>query len=434
MKINVLLIGSGGREHALAWGIAKSPLLNTLFIAPGNPGTDVLGEHVVLDVTNHQAVADFIDLNDIKLTVVGPEQPLVDGIADFLEERGHKVFGPKKVPAMLEGSKEFAKDFMARHDIPTAAYKVFDQTEFNAAADYIKSEGSYPVVLKADGLAGGKGVLIPESEIEAMEALEELKSGSLSGAASRLVIEEFMVGEEASVFAICDGNSFKVIGNAQDHKRVGEGDTGLNTGGMGAYSPAPIVTDELLAQVEESIIKPTIDGMRAEENPYTGFLYVGLMITAVGPKVVEYNCRFGDPECQVIIPRLETDLLEALVACTDTPLNPLSRGDLSSMEIKFDDKYRCTVVLASGGYPQSYEKGKVISGLDAVENALIFHAGTKLEGDQILTNGGRVLNVVGSGDSLQEAIDQSYDAIKNISFEGSFYRSDIGAKGLKHLS
>jgi len=307
MKINVLLIGSGGREHALAWGIAKSPLLDQLFIAPGNPGTAALGSNVVLDVSDHQAVVDFIESNDIKLAVVGPEQPLVDGIADFLEDKGHKVFGPKKVPAMLEGSKEFAKDLMARHDIPTAAYKVFDQSEFDVAADYIKSQGTYPVVLKADGLAGGKGVLIPESESEAMEALEELKSGSLSGAASRLVIEEFMVGEEASVFAICDGNSFKVIGNAQDHKRVGEGDTGLNTGGMGAYSPAPIVTDELLAQVEESIIKPTIDGMKAEGNPYTGFLYVGLMITADGPKVVEYNCRFGDPECQVIIPRLETD-------------------------------------------------------------------------------------------------------------------------------
>lgn len=426
MKINVLLIGSGGREHALAWGIAKSSLLGQLFIAPGNPGTDSLGKNVSLDVSNHKAVLEFVESNDIKLTVVGPEQPLVDGIADFLEERGHKVFGPKKIPAMLEGSKEFAKDFMARHAIPTAAYKVFDQSEFDHAADYIKSQNLYPVVLKADGLAGGKGVLIPESESEAMKALEELKTGSLSGAASRLVIEEFMAGEEASVFAICDGNSFKVIGNAQDHKRVGEGDTGLNTGGMGAYSPAPIVTDKLLGIVENDIIRPTIDGMKAEGNPYTGFLYVGLMITAEGPKVVEYNCRFGDPECQVIIPRLESDLLEALVASGE--------GKLAETDINFDSKYRCTVVLASGGYPQSYEKGKVISGLDTVENALIFHAGTKQESDQILSNGGRVLNVVGSGDTLQEAIDQSYAAIKKISFEGSFYRSDIGAKGLKHLS
>jgi len=426
MKINVLLIGSGGREHALAWGIAKSDLLDQLFIAPGNPGTGKLGQNVSLNVSDHQSVLDFIVENDVKLTVIGPEQPLVEGIADFLEETGHKVFGPKKAAAMLEGSKEFAKDFMARYSIPTAAYKVFDQSEFDAASDYIKKQNSYPVVLKADGLAGGKGVLIPESEEEAMEALSELKSGSLSGAATRLVIEEFMVGEEASVFAICDGTSFKVIGNAQDHKRVGEGDTGLNTGGMGAYSPAPIVTDGLISEVEKRIIKPTIDGMNAEGNPYTGFLYVGLMITKYGPKVVEYNCRFGDPECQVIIPRMESDLLEAMSSCVS--------GQLSETEILFDDQYRCTVVLASGGYPQAYEKGKIISGLERIQTGLIFHAGTKREGGQLLTNGGRVLNVVGSGNSLQEAIDQSYTALKNITFEGSFYRSDIGAKGLKHLS
>jgi phosphoribosylamine--glycine ligase len=425
MKINVLLIGSGGREHALAWGIAKSPLLNTLFIAPGNPGTKSLGENVSLNVSNHAEVKQFVEEHDVKLTVVGPEQPLVEGIADFLEHAGHKVFGPKKAAAMLEGSKEFAKDFMARHQIPTAAYKVFDQDDFDAAAQYIKSQNSYPVVLKADGLAGGKGVLIPETEAEAMEALEELKTGSLSGAASRLVIEEFMEGEEASVFAICDGNTFKVIGNAQDHKRVGEGDTGLNTGGMGAYSPAPIITAELLAQTEKEIIMPTIQGMKAEGYPYTGFLYVGLMITADGPKVVEYNCRFGDPECQVIIPRMESDLLEVLVASGE--------GKLAHSRISFDSKFRCTVVLASGGYPQSYEKGKVISGLGEVQQALIFHAGTKSDGEQIVTNGGRVLNVVGSGDTLQEAIDQTYAEITKISFEGSYYRSDIGAKGLKHL-
>lgn len=425
MSTNVLLIGSGGREHALAWGIAKSPLLNKLFIAPGNPGTAALGENVALDVTDHDAVIAFIEAKDISLTVIGPEQPLVEGIADALETAGHPVFGPKKMAAMLEGSKEFAKDFMKRQNIPTAAYEVFSQDEFDMAAEYIKSEGKYPVVLKADGLAAGKGVLIPESEEEAMAALEELKSGSLSGAAAKLVIEEFMVGEEASVFAMCDGNSFKVIGNAQDHKRVGEGDTGLNTGGMGAYSPAPIVTDQLLSIVEASIIQPTIDGMKEEGYPYTGFLYVGLMMTEEGPKVVEYNCRFGDPECQVIIPRLTTDLLEALIASTS--------GKLAEADIQFDDQYRCTVVLASGGYPEAYEKGKEISGLDTVDNALIFHAGTKADGDKILTNGGRVLNVVGSGNSLQQAIDASYEAIQNIRFEGSFYRKDIGAKGLKRL-
>ena len=425
MSTNVLLIGSGGREHALAWGIAKSSLLGKLYIAPGNPGTASLGENVALDISNHDSVITFINEKEIDLTVVGPEQPLVEGIADALELAGHPVFGPKKMAAMLEGSKEFAKDFMKRQNIPTAAYEVFSQEEFGKAAEYIKNKGNYPVVLKADGLAAGKGVLIPENEAEAMAALEELQSGALSGAASRLVIEEFMTGEEASVFAICDGNTFKVIGNAQDHKRVGEGDTGLNTGGMGAYSPAPIVTDELLATVEKTVIKPTIDGMKAEGNPYTGFLYVGLMMTPDGPKVVEYNCRFGDPECQVIIPRMMSDLLEALLASTS--------GKLAETEIRFDNQYRCTVVLASGGYPEEYEKGKVISGLDSVKNALIFHAGTKEEGGNILSNGGRVLNVVGSGDSLQEAIDASYAAIENIHFEGSFYRKDIGAKGLKRL-
>lgn len=424
MSYTVLLIGSGGREHALAWGISKSPKSGKLFIAPGNPGTAELGENVSLDVTDHDAVWEFIQANNVNLTVVGPEQPLVDGIADFLEEKGHAVFGPKQQAAMLEGSKEFAKDFMKRHNIPTAKYEVFGKYEFDKAATYIQKEGKYPVVLKADGLAGGKGVLIPESEKEALEALEELKSGSLSGAATRLVIEEFMVGEEASVFAICDGNSFKVIGNAQDHKRVGDGDVGLNTGGMGAYSPAPIATKEIIEITEDKVIKPTIDGMKAEGNPYQGFLYVGLMITSEGPKVVEYNCRFGDPECQVIIPRMKSDLLEVIASCTE--------GKLEETDIEFDDQYRCTVVMASGGYPESYEKGKEISGLDNVQG-LVFHAGTKTENGALQTNGGRVLNIVGSGNTLQEAIDNSYADVKKVHFEKAFYRNDIGAKGLKHL-
>ncbi len=426
MPLNVLLIGSGGREHALAWGIAKSPKLDKLFIAQGNPGTAKLGENVSLDVSNHEVVWEFIQSKNINLTVVGPEQPLVEGIADFLDSKGHAVFGPKKQAAMLEGSKEFAKDFMKRHSIPTAKYEVFSQDEFDKAADYIKKEGKYPVVLKADGLAAGKGVLIPETESEALEALEELKSGSLSGAASRLVIEEFMEGEETSVFAICDGDTFKVIGNAQDHKRVEEGDTGLNTGGMGAYSPAPIATKEILEIVENYIIKPTVDGMKAEGHPYQGILYVGLMITSEGPKVVEYNCRFGDPECQVIVPRMKSDLLEVIASCT--------KGNLISTEIEFDNQYLCTVVMASGGYPEAYEKGKEITGIDKVEHAIVFHAGTKTENGTLLTNGGRVLNIVGSGETLEEAIKNSYSEIKKIHFDKAFYRSDIGAKGLKHLS
>src|SRR6056297_637643 len=397
MKYNVLLIGSGGREHALARALSESPKLERLFIAPGNPGTAQAGENVILDISDQDAVWSFIQNNEIDLTVVGPEQPLVDGMANFLEAKGHKVFGPKLQAAMLEGSKEFAKEFMERQNIPTAAYRVFDQENFDEAAAYIKEQGKYPVVLKADGLAGGKGVFIPETEAEALEVLEELKnSDSLKKAASRLVIEEFMVGEEASVFAISDGTSWKVIGNAQDHKRIGEGDTGLNTGGMGAYSPAPVVTEEILKRVENEIIEPTISGMKEEGNPYSGILYCGLMITEEGPKVVEYNCRFGDPECQVILPRMQSDLLDTIIATT--------QGKLGETDIEFDDEVRCCVVLASGGYPESYEKGKEIFGLDEVENAIVFHAGTKEEDGKLYTSGGRVLNIVGSGADLESAI------------------------------
>ena len=425
MKYNVLLLGSGGREHALAWSISQSAQLNKLFIAPGNPGTASIGDNVQLSASDFDQVWEFIEANDINLTVVGPEQPLVDGIVNFLETKDHPVFGPKLQAAMLEGSKEFAKEFMERHNIPTAAYKVFDQDDFDEAAAYIKKQNKYPVVLKADGLAGGKGVFIPESEAEAMEVLEELKtSNSLKEAASRLVIEEFMVGEEASVFAISDGDSYRIIGNAQDHKRIGEGDTGLNTGGMGAYSPAPIVTDDILDRVEKEIIEPTISGMKAEDNPYAGILYCGLMITEDGPKVVEYNCRFGDPECQVILPRLKGDMLRGIAACT--------QASLEEVPIEFDEEVKCCVVLASGGYPESYEKGKVITGLDDVKGAMIFHAGTRAEEEQILTNGGRVLNVVGSGKDLQTAIDNTYAEVKKITFDKAYYRSDIGAKGLKH--
>lgn len=426
MGINVLLIGSGGREHALAYAMSRSDLLDKLYTTPGNPGTAELGTNVDLDVNDTQELLAFLDEHEIDITVVGPEQPLVDGIADTLEDHRHKVFGPKRQAAMLEGSKEFAKEFMQRHDIPTAAYKAFDQSEFDQAADYIREKGTYPIVLKADGLAGGKGVFIPETETQAMDFLDELEnSASLSEASSRLVIEEFMEGEEASVFAICDGNSYKVIGNAQDHKRAGEGDTGLNTGGMGAYSPAPVVSDEILQQVEERIIAPTVKGMKEEGYPYVGFLYCGLMITAEGPKVVEYNCRFGDPECQVILPRLRSDLLAVIRDCLD--------GKLDECDITFDELYRCCVVLTSGGYPGSYEKGKKISGLEDVKDALIFHAGTRTENGDLYTNGGRVLNVVGAGKDLASAVDAAYTDLRKIDFDKAYYRGDIGAKGLKHL-
>ena len=425
MSYNVLLIGNGGREHAIAWALANSPLLNKLYISPGNPGTAALGENVKIRISDFEEVWNFIQENEIDLTVVGPEKPLVDGIANFLAAKHHPVFGPKLQAAMLEGSKEFAKEFMDRHSIPTAAYKVFEHTEFDRAEEYLKSKNNYPVVLKADGLAGGKGVFIPESETEALNVLEQMQTDvALSEAASKLVIEEFMQGEEASVFAISDGENYKVIGYAQDHKRIADGDKGPNTGGMGAYSPAPIITDEMLKRVEDEIIRPTIQGMKEEGNPYIGILYCGLMITAEGPKVVEYNCRFGDPECQVILPRMKSDLLELMIACTNS--------GLKDKQILFDDSVTCCVVLVSGGYPKAYEKGKEISGLEKVSDTLVFHAGTRMAEGRLYSDGGRVLNIVGSGRTLEEAIQTTYKDVEKITFDKSFYRTDIGAKGLKY--
>ena len=426
-SLNVLLIGGGGREHSIAWKISQSEKLNKLYCAPGNPGTAAYGENVNLDISDFDAVALFVNNYNIELVVVGPEAPLVDGIVDFLRERDIAVFGPGKAASMLEGSKEFAKDFMIKYDIPTADYSVFSSTDFDDALKFIQLKESYPIVLKADGLAAGKGVFICDNEDEVKKTLSRLKEdSSLSEAAGRLVVEEFMRGEEASVFVISDGHTSHILHNAQDHKRVGEGDTGLNTGGMGAYSPAPIMTPELLEKVEKEIIQPTITGMQLEESDYTGILYVGLMITDEGPKVVEYNCRFGDPECQVILPSLENDLLDLMISTTEQRLDEKS--------IQLDQKYRCCVVLASGGYPESYEKGKKIEGLDKLDDdSILFHAGTKEENGTVYTNGGRVLNVVGSGDTLKRAIDHSYENVKKINFEGCYYRKDIGSKGLNRL-
>jgi len=427
--MKVLLLGSGGREHALAWALSQSPLCDTLYIAPGNPGTHACGVNVALNALDFEQVLEFIVDKEIGLTVVGPEQPLVAGITDFLEAKGHAVFGPSTIASQLEGSKQFAKDFMARHNIPTAAYKVFRGDYYAEALAYVDAQNQYPIVLKADGLAGGKGVLIPENREELLAGLEELRRGSLQAAAQTLVIEEFMPGEEASVFALCDGEHFEIMGTAQDHKRQLDGDKGPNTGGMGAYSPSPLLAEDMLNLVSETIIAPTIAGMAAEGNPYKGFLYVGLMITSTGPKVVEYNCRFGDPECQVVIPRLRSDLLTHLVQST--------RGELQGKDIVFDQQYRTTVVLVSGGYPVSYDKGFPIFGLDELEEVddiQVFHAGTKELDGQLCTAGGRVLNVVGTGPTLQESISMAYKGLESISFEGMFYRKDIGAKGLNHVS
>lgn len=424
---NVLLIGSGGREHAIAWKLEQSPLLNRLYIAPGNPGTALHGTNLSLDTSNFQAVAKTVEEREIDLVIVGPEQPLVDGITDFLSQKGIKVFGPTAKAAQLEGSKSFAKEFMQRHNIPTAGYKTFESGRFDNALEYIKARNSYPVVLKADGLAGGKGVFICENEKEAENRLEQLgKDENLKEAASTLVVEEFMEGEEASVFAICDGDVARILHNAQDHKRIGEGDTGLNTGGMGAYAPAPLITEEMRIEIEQSIIKPTIAGMKEDGMPYTGILYAGLMITENGPKVVEYNCRFGDPECQVILPPLKTDLLDLILAA--------STQSLKNENIQLSDDFYCTVVLASGGYPASYKKGYEIEGIEHVDpQCLVFHSGTSESGGVLQTSGGRVLNVVGRGKSLREAIDHSYSNVQHIRFTNSYYRSDIGKKGLKAL-
>ncbi len=426
-KYNVLLIGGGGREHSIAWKLGQSEKIGKLYSAPGNPGTAQFGENVSLDVQKFEEIADFVDDKNVELVIIGPEAPLVAGLADFLEEKDIPVFGPKKAAAMLEGSKEFAKEFMMRHNIPTADFAVFSSTDYDDALKFIQTKDTYPIVLKADGLAAGKGVFICDNEEEVKQRLLYIKKdSSLAEAAQRLVVEEFLEGEEASVFVISDGHTSHIIHNAQDHKRIGEGDTGLNTGGMGAYSPAPLLTHDLLERVKKEIIEPTITGMQLEEKAYFGILYVGLMITKDGPKVVEYNCRLGDPECQAILPSLENDLLELIIAATEQRLDEKS--------IQLDNQYRCCVVLASEGYPGKYEKGKKITGLnDTDDKAFIFHAGTTENAGDIYTNGGRVLNVVGSGNTLEEAIEHTYANVEKINFDGCYYRKDIGAKGLKRI-
>ena len=427
MKLNVLLLGSGGREHAMAWAISKSDFLGELYVAPGNPGTAEVAKNIDLSLDDFDEIQSYIEVNDIDLTVVGPEKPLVNGIVDFLEDQGHKVFGPSKAAARLEGSKKFANAFMKENMIPTADYAAFEQDDFDSALSYVRQKNEYPVVLKADGLAGGKGVFICETEEEVEERLEQLQADSrLSDAAETLVIEEFMEGEEASVFVLSDGESAKIIHNAQDHKRAKDGDTGLNTGGMGAYCPAPVLTDEQMHRVEKEIVLPTISAMVLDDTPYKGILYCGLMVTEEGPKVVEYNCRFGDPECQAILPSLQSDLLELMWATVE--------GNLYEKEIQVDDQYRCCVVLTSGGYPKSYETGKEITGINKVDaDALVFHAGTQRQDGKLLTNGGRVLNVVCGGDTLEEAIRNTYQEVKKITFDDMHYRSDIGVKGLAHF-
>ena len=421
--MNILLIGSGGREHALAWAISASPLCDALFCAPGNPGIAASATCVVLDIANHKAVVDFCRIQSVGLVVVGPEAPLVAGIADDLNAAGIKVFGPGKLAAQLEGSKGFTKDLCREFGIPTAAYARFSD---GTAAKAYAAKQSLPVVVKADGLASGKGVVIAETHADANAAIDACFAGAFGVAGAEVVIEEFMVGEEASFFALCDGRSALPLATAQDHKRVFDGDKGPNTGGMGAYSPAAIVTPEITARVMAEIIDPTVAAMAKRGMPYVGVLYAGLILTKEGPKLIEYNARFGDPECQVLMMRLKSDILTALIATCD--------GVLGTFDLRWWDDVALTVVMAANGYPASPEKGTEIKGLDKasqVEGVEIFHAGTRLDGQRLVADGGRVLNVTARGRTVAEARARAYEAVGLIDWPGGFCRKDIGWRALE---
>ena len=421
--MNILLLGSGGREHALAWKMAASPLTDRLYCAPGNAGIAQEAECVALDVANHGAVIAFCRENAIDLVVVGPEAPLCAGIVDDLEAAGIKAFGPSKAAAQLEGSKGFTKDLCRANNIPTAAYERFRAAE--PAKDYVRARGA-PIVVKADGLAAGKGVVVAQSLDEAIAAVDMMFGGGLGEAGGEVVIEEFLDGEEASFFALCDGATAIPLTTAQDHKRAFDGDQGPNTGGMGAYSPAPNIDDAMSARVMAEIIVPTMRAMQAMGAPYKGVLYAGLMITADGPKLIEYNARFGDPETQVLMLRLMSDLVPALLASRD--------GQLKSFDLRWYDDPALTVVMAANGYPGHYERGSAIEGLDEaakVEGVEIFHAGTKADGGRILANGGRVLDVSAIGKTVRQAQARAYEAISRIRWPEGFYRHDIGWRAVE---
>ena len=421
--MNVLVIGGGGREHALCWKIASSALVDNLYCAPGNGGIANDATCVDLNASDHDAVVDLCRDKSIDLVVVGPEAPLVDGLVDRLTDEKIAAFGPRKDAAQLEASKGFTKDLCKRHNIPTGAYERFsDATEAKAYLDRFEA----PYVIKADGLAAGKGVIIAESRAEAEAAIDDILGGAFGEAGNELVIEEFLKGEEASFFAITDGTNILPLATAQDHKRVGEGDTGPNTGGMGAYSPAPVMTDEMCDRVLREIIEPTVKGMSSEGMPYQGVLYAGLMITETGPQLIEYNVRFGDPECQVLMMRMKSDIVPILMAACD--------GILGSVDCQWFDDTAVTVVMAAQGYPGSYEKGTEIKNLDGAAksaDAQIFHAGTKRDGDKVLATGGRVLNVTALGASVSEAAARAYQAIDGVDWPKGFCRRDIGWRAIE---
>lgn len=419
--MKVLLLGSGGREHALAWKMVQSPKLEKLYVAPGNAGTAEIAENVAIAVNDFQAIADFIAENGIRMLVVGPEDPLVGGIRDFLQADGRLggllIVGPGKEGALLEGSKDFAKQFMQRYHIPTAGYMTVTRENLAEGMQFLATLKP-PYVLKADGLAAGKGVLIIDDLGKARRELEQMLDGKFGKASARVVIEEFLKGIEISVFAVTDGKGYKILGSAKDYKRVGEGDTGLNTGGMGAVSPVPFADEAFNRKVEERIVRPTVEGLKKEGIDYRGFIFFGLMNVGGEPFVIEYNVRMGDPETEVVMPRLKSDVLELFEA--------VASGHLEQVDLELDKRFCTTVMLVAGGYPGSYEKGNAITGIGRVKDAIVFHAGTKRQDSQVVTNGGRVIAVSAFGDTLCEALKQSYSQVAELDFKDKNYRRDIG--------